>query len=109
VNPGDPALAPHWAIVTMKGVESGDAHRSADPDSNIIEVTTAGSSVYTSDTSFLDFDLKFEWRTMTDIASNSGVRYYFEPATSMDPIASSVQYQLINSKWAFEWTSLLHT
>jgi hypothetical protein len=109
VNPGDPALAANWAIVTTKGVESGDTHKSADPDSNVIEVASSGYSVYTSDTSFRDFDLKFEWQTMTDISSNSGVRYYFEPGTSTEPNASSVQYQLINSKWTVEWTSLLNT
>src|SRR4051794_5192979 len=41
-NPTSPNASGNWAIVTTKGLESGDKHKSASPDSNMLEVNDHG-------------------------------------------------------------------
>src|SRR5690349_5357849 len=63
LKPSPPDAFSDWSIVTEAGVESPGAHRSASADSNVLEIARAGVSLFTRDSAFLDFDLKFEWQT----------------------------------------------
>jgi hypothetical protein len=107
-NPADPDVAAsNWTIVTAKGWESGDPHQSADPDSNILEIHDAGSSLFTRDSTFLDFDFKAEWQTPFYQATSS-LAYYYRIEASTDIDVSASYYAICNPKW-FEWKSLLTT
>jgi hypothetical protein len=109
VNPGQPQASSNWAIVTTKGWENGERHKSVDPDSNMLEVIDAGSSIFTKDPSFLNFDYKVEWKTVVNQAGNAGLLYYFQIATAADNNPSAAEYQILNSNGGDEWKMLLRT
>src|SRR5689334_17903125 len=46
-----PDTATNWVVTTLPGAENG-AIKSADPDSNVLEIMNAGLSIFTPDTSF---------------------------------------------------------
>lgn len=98
-----------WAVVNQKGVESGDKHRSADPDSNILEVTASGLSMFTSDTGFRDFDWKVEWQAPATLQGNSGLIIHYREAAGEYNGASGPECQVANDKWTSEWRAELTT
>jgi hypothetical protein len=108
-NPGAPDAAGNWTIVNLKGVESGDTHKSSLVDSNMLEVVSAGSSLFTKDASFLNFDWKVEWQATVGAAGNAGLLYYYQIAVSTENNPTAAEYQLQNSQWVDEWKSLLTT
>lgn len=108
-NPGAPDAAGNWTIVNLKGVESGDTHKSASVDSNMLEVVSAGSSLFTKDATFLNFDWKVEWQATVGAAGNAGLLYYYQIAVSTENNPTAAEYQLQNSQWTDEWKSLLTT
>jgi hypothetical protein len=107
--PGNPDAAANWSIVTVKGLESGDKHKSTDIDSNMFEVGAAGSSVFTKDATFLNFDYKVEWNSAAGVSGNAGLLYYYQIAVSTENNPSAAEYQLCNSSYTQEWKTLLTT
>lgn len=105
-NPGKPGS--NWIIVHEKGIESGDKHASADPDSNVLEVIAAGGSIFTEDSAFLNFDIKAEWRASSGSASNSGLFYFYQNSVTTDSY-SARQFPLLNRYWTSEWKAPLNT
>lgn len=103
------APGPNWAIVTTKGLESNDTHKSLNPDSNMLEVAKAGPSLFTIDTSFRDFDWKMEWQATVGSAGNAGMLYHYRIDASTDNNLSAPEYQLCNKEWVDEWTALTTT
>src|ERR1700722_5107583 len=57
-----PPSATNWTIVTDTGYENGARTQSANVDSNVLEVLASGASLFTQDTTFLNFDWKAEWK-----------------------------------------------
>jgi hypothetical protein len=108
-NPGDPTAASNWAIVTTQGLQNPDKHKSADADSNMLEIASSGFSLFTADTTFRDFDLKAEWRGDTGVPILSGLLYHFSISTGTDYDASASQYQICNSHFVQEWKTRLTT
>jgi hypothetical protein len=94
----------NWAIVTTKGLESGDKHKSLTVDSNMLEVAQAGPSIFTLDSTYRDFDWKMEWAAPVGAAGNAGMAYHFRIDVSTDNNLSSPEYQLSNKEWTSEWT-----
>jgi hypothetical protein len=108
-NPGTPESGGNWAIVTTKGLESNDTHKSANPDSNMLEVVKAGSSMFTRDKTYMNWDYKVEWQAVKNASGNSGLLYKFDITVSTDNNYSAPEYQLCNSEFTQEWKSLLTT
>jgi hypothetical protein len=108
-NPGAPDASGNWTIVNLKGVESGDTHKSASADSNILEVVSSGASLFTKDASYLNFDWKVEWQAPVGLQGNAGLLYYYQIAVSTENNPTAAEYQLQNSHWTSEWKDLLTT
>ncbi len=108
-NPSPPTAAANWSIVTLKGLESNDTHESTDPDSNILEVASSGASLFTSDSTYLNFDWKMEWQTVVGLQGNSGMLIRYRNSVNTNNNYSAPEYQLCNLEWASEWKTLLTT
>jgi hypothetical protein len=104
--PGNPDTAGNWAVVSAQGVE-GAGHKSADPDSNVLEIISAGSSIFTQDSSFKNFDWKVEWQSPSG-NSRTSLIYFYNPA-QRDVQGIGLNYAIMNSNWSIEWKTLLNT
>jgi hypothetical protein len=98
----------NWAIVGMAGKENG-ALKSLNPDSNVIEVVKDGESIWTTDTTFQNFDWMVEWQATSTEAQNGGLLYRFSEKTSKNNNASAPEYQICNNLWDQEWKKPIET
>lgn len=94
----------NWAIVGMAGQENG-AKKSTSADSNVMEVVASGESIWTTDTSFQDFDYIVEFQTNADESENGGILYRYSEKLNHNNNASAIEYQVCNSLWTSEWKS----
>ncbi len=109
-NPASPTTASNWAIVTIKGYESGDHHKSVVPDSNMLEVVQSGSSLFTNDSNrYRDFDWKMEWQAAVNMQTNSGMLIHYRVSVNTNNNYSAPEYQLCNAEWTSEWKTLTTT
>ncbi|GEM_PF-581816 len=98
----------NWGIYAEAGKENG-AKKSLAADSNVMEVLSAGESIWTTDTTFQNFDLMVEWQTTPGESQNGGLLYRFSEKTSKDNNASAPEYQVCNDKWVSEWNVPVQT
>ncbi|HEX2612860.1 MAG TPA: DUF1080 domain-containing protein [Fibrobacteria bacterium] len=106
-NPGNPGS--NWAIVTIKGLESNDTHKSTDADSNMLEVASSGNSIFTDDSTYLNFDWKMEWKAVEGLSGNSGMLFHYKVSVNTNNNYSAPEYQLCNAEWTSEWKSTTTT
>ncbi len=104
-NPSNPSS--NWAIVTTKGLESNDTHKSTNPDSNMLEVAAAGNSIFTNDSTYLNFDWKMEWQAVVGLSGNSGMLPHYKISVNTNNNYSAPEYQLCNQEWSSEWKTAL--
>jgi hypothetical protein len=109
ITPSNPASAANWSIVTVKGLESNDTHKSSLADSNMLEVASGGASLFTKDSSYKDFDLKVEWKAVENLSGNSGILIHYQIQASTDNNYSAPEYQICNDLFTQEWKSLTTT
>ncbi|HAO99852.1 MAG TPA: hypothetical protein DCQ83_07385 [Fibrobacteres bacterium] len=108
-NPGNPGS--NWAIVskTNGGLDNGDSHKSTNPDSNMLEVAGSGNSIFTNDSTYLNFDWKVEWQAVQGLSGNAGLLYYYKVSVNTGNNYSAPEYQLCNSEFTSEWKTLTTT
>jgi hypothetical protein len=92
----------NFVIIGMAGQENG-AKKSLSADSNVMEVVAAGESIWTTDTSFQDFDYMVEFQTTADEQQNGGILYRYSEKANHNNNGSAPEYQVCNSKWTSEW------
>jgi hypothetical protein len=98
----------NFAIVAMAGQENG-AKKSLSADSNVMEVVGTGESIWTTDTTFQDFDYMVEFQTNADESENGGILYRYSEKANHNNNGSAPEYQVCNSKWTSEWKSPIET
>jgi len=98
----------NFAIVGMAGQENG-AKKSLSADSNVMEVVGSGESIWTTDTTFQDFDYMVEFQTTADEQQNGGILYRYSEKANHNNNGSAPEYQVCNSKWTSEWKVPLQT
>lgn len=92
----------NWGIVAMAGQENG-AKKSLSADSNVMEVVGTGESIWSTDTTFQDFDYMVEFQTNAGESENGGILYRYSEKTNHNNNASAPEYQVCNSQWTSEW------
>ncbi len=92
----------NWGIVAMAGQENG-AKKSLSADSNVMEVVGTGESIWTTDTTYQDFDYMVEFQTNADESENGGILYRYSEKANHSNNGSAPEYQVCNSKWTSEW------
>jgi hypothetical protein len=99
---GAPSPGTNWAIVAEKGIENGGT-KSASPEANVLEVVNTGESIFTTDTTFADFDLLLEWQVPANKVANSGILFHYSESHGRSNNNSAPEYQICNSLFP-EWT-----
>lgn len=107
-SPGNPGT--NWSIVTTTGLEGATPHKSTNPDSNMLEVAASGNSIFTNDSTYLNFDWKMEWQTVVaPNQGNAGMLYHYKISVSTNNNYSAPEYQICNAEWVTEWKTLTTT
>jgi hypothetical protein len=98
----------NWTIIGEAGKENG-AKKSLSPDSNVIEVVGQGESIWTTDTTFQNFDWMVEWQATATEAQNGGLLYRYSEKAGKNNNASAPEYQICNHLWTSEWNKPIET